>query len=108
MIERNWGLLVSFPDQSQSFTHGFEAGLLWQRLRSGHEAEIENLTVHAENEEVMRRMALAEGWSCEFEPCKDEAGKVYETYRVATLRKTEKAPVRPNPHGFRVYHGEKE
>lgn len=97
-----WGLLVAFPDGSPSFVHGFEAGQLWQRIRDGREAEIEKLTIHAANEEVVQRMATSEGWECEFEPCKDETERVYDTYRVVTLRKVTKAPDRHNPHGLRV------
>jgi hypothetical protein len=95
-------LLVAFPDGSPSFVHGFEAGQIWRRMREGREAEIENLTVHAANEEVVRRMAVSEGWECEFEPCKDETEKVYETYRVVTLRKVAKTTAKTNPHGLRV------
>jgi len=100
--KEGWGLLVAFPDGSPSFVHGFEAGQIWQRIRDGREAEIEKLTVHSANEEVIRRMAITDGWECEFEPCKDETEKVYDTYRVVTLRKVGKASAIVNPHGLRI------
>jgi hypothetical protein len=28
-------LLVPFPDGSESFVHGFEAGMIWQRMQNG-------------------------------------------------------------------------
>ena len=97
-----WGLVVAFTDESHSFVHGFEVGQISEQLKRGDMAEIERLTVHAANEEVIRRMCIAYGWSCEFEPCKDEADQVYETYRVVTMRKVKTEPERPNPHGLRV------
>jgi hypothetical protein len=52
-----FGLLVSFPDQSHSFTHGFEAGTIWQKLTDG-EILIEELMVHRVNCEMIDRMGL--------------------------------------------------
>jgi hypothetical protein len=102
MEHAGYDLVVAFPDGSPSFVHGYEAGELGARLKSGTEAEIEKLTVHAANEEVIRRMSIAWGWECEFEQCKDENEKVYETYLVVSLRKVKAEPERRNPHGLRV------
>ena len=52
-------LIVSFPDQSEVFTLGVEAGMFWQRMQSG-EREFE-LVAHTSNIECLRRMAAAEG-----------------------------------------------
>ena len=52
-------LVVSFPDQSEVFTLGVEAGIFWQRLQSG-ERDFE-LVAHSNNLECLRRMATAEG-----------------------------------------------
>ena len=30
-----YGLIVSFPDESASFTNGFEAGAIWERMEAG-------------------------------------------------------------------------
>jgi hypothetical protein len=97
-----WGLIVAFPDGSPSFVHGFEAGQLVERMQRGDKAEFERIMIHAANEEVIRRMCVAYGWECEFEPCKDETDQVYETYRMVTLRKVKAESGRPNPHGLRV------
>lgn len=52
-------LIVSFPDQSEVFTMGVEAGMFWQRMQSG-EREFE-FVAHTNNVECLRRMAAAEG-----------------------------------------------
>ena len=52
-------LLVSFPDQSEAYTLGVEAGMFWQRVQSG-EREFE-FVAHTSNLECLRRMAAAEG-----------------------------------------------
>lgn len=57
-------LLVSFPDQSQTFTLGFEAGMIWARIEA-REPAIE-ATVRAENGPVLRRMAAARGYDISF------------------------------------------
>lgn len=87
-------LIVSFPDQSPSFVNGFEAGKLWERMRSGAEAEIEAVT-HTENREVIDRMALAEGWEVE------RKSSEVNGWDYITLTKGKK-PDRLNPHGLRV------
>lgn len=57
-------LIVSFPDQSPSFTLGFEAGMIWARMEA-REPAIE-ATVRAENGPVLRRMATARGYDIAF------------------------------------------
>lgn len=52
-----YGLIVSFPDQSESFTLGVEAGMFWQRVENGERGF--SMTVHTSNLEVLRRMAAA-------------------------------------------------
>lgn len=63
--------LVSFPDGSQSFVNGFEAGMLWQRMQSG-EAVIENaLPYRQENAIVLERMADAAGYEASIRDVED-------------------------------------
>lgn len=57
--------IFSFPDQSPSFVNGFEAGLVWAEVERG-KAVIKR-TVHAQNEEVFRRMAKARGYAISFD-----------------------------------------
>lgn len=90
-----YGLIVSFEDQSASYVHGYEAGMLHQRMKSGAEAAIE-MTVHIENQETIRRMAVAYGWEAEFKPT------AVEGWITVELDKGKLSPVRPNPHGLRV------
>jgi hypothetical protein len=53
----DYALIVSFPDQSETFVLGFEAGMIWERLQAG-ETEID-VNVHTLNIEVLNRMCLA-------------------------------------------------
>lgn len=55
-------LIVSFPDQSASFTLGFEAGMIWQRMQSGEQVIKSDTGLSVENVEVMQRMADAAGY----------------------------------------------
>lgn len=96
------GLIISFPDQSESFVLGYDAGILDERMRHGSDPEIELYRIHAANEELVRRMCIAYGWTCEFDPCRDETGQSYDGFRLVTMRKTSTPPERANPHGLRV------
>lgn len=60
-------ILVSFPDQSESFVLGFEAGQIWQEIDGEGKPEIdrgmdEGIPIHAANIEVIRRMASARNY----------------------------------------------
>lgn len=60
-------LIVSFDDQSASFTHGFEAGIIWKRMMDG-EPTIEgcnSMMCHGQNAEVLSRMAVAQQYEIE-------------------------------------------
>lgn len=65
MNEASYGLLVSFPDESDSFVHGFEAGQLWSVLDRG-DVNPDGHLCHAQNFEVIRRMARHFGYTVEF------------------------------------------
>jgi hypothetical protein len=54
-----YGLIVSFPDESESFVLGFEAGQIWDAMGRGDPVE---KTVHRLNEVVLLRMARAQGY----------------------------------------------
>lgn len=58
--EGEWQLLFPFDDPSASYVHGFEAGMIWQRMQAGEEEIV--VTVHRENEITLRRMADAAGY----------------------------------------------
>lgn len=63
--EAEFRCLVPFPDQSASFVHGFEAGMIWQRMIKG-EPQIggfdDEIAAHFENAAVFRKMADAQGY----------------------------------------------
>jgi hypothetical protein len=57
-------LIISFPEQSEVFVLGFEAGMFYQRMdRSEH---IEPYSVHTKNEECLRRIARHFGYDATF------------------------------------------
>lgn len=88
-------LLVSFPDQTPNFVNGFEAGQLWERMRSGKEAEIE-VTTHTENREVIARMADQYGFALEVEESDIDG------WDNTILSKKRPQRTTPNPHGLRL------
>lgn len=62
----DYALIVSFPDQSETFVLGFEAGMIWERLQAG-ETEID-VNVHTSNIEVLNRMCVAAKVTPKFQP----------------------------------------
>jgi hypothetical protein len=64
-LSDEYGLLVAFPDESETFVLGFEAGQIWADLEV---FAMDDRTVHVKNQEVIRRMARARGYSVEFTP----------------------------------------
>lgn len=69
-------MLVAFPDQSETFVLGFEAGMLWRRLEAEAEPLIdmgfdEGFPVHTANLEVISRMASSKGYAVETKPVDD-------------------------------------
>jgi len=54
--------LVSFEDQSHSYVHGFEAGILWQKMQERPEWIKSELPYHNENYQTILRMATASGY----------------------------------------------
>lgn len=82
-MNSEYGLLVSFPDQSETFVLGFEAGQLWEVLKSGSGDMAYSLTMHTANEEVFTRIARHYGCTAEFKRL--EGG-----WSEATLRRSSK------------------
>ena len=69
MTDTDMGLLFSFPDQSETFVLGFEAGQLFQRIEAG-EPEIDcgletGIPLHEANLECVQRMAAARNYRLE-------------------------------------------
>lgn len=68
-------LLVSFPDQSENFTHGFSAGMIWQQMENGEpvidQGYDTGIPLHEQNLEVVMRMATAKGYAVEQKPAAD-------------------------------------
>jgi len=65
--DAEFGLILPFDSDEPEFTRGFEVGQIWERLK--HEPIFEG-PVHAENAEMVMRIAEASG--CEFSG--DDAG----------------------------------
>lgn len=55
MDSDNLRLLIRFPNQDPSFTYGFEAGMVWEKMASGQPIE---MPIRVENESLVRQMAL--------------------------------------------------
>lgn len=66
--------LVPFPDQSESFVLGFEAGIIWQRMAQKEQiiGGLNEVATHSENETVFQRMADAQGYDLDIAPCDSE------------------------------------
>lgn len=100
--------LVAFTDDSQNFTNGFEAGMVWRDLDRGLD-ELEG-TYRAENKEVLKRIADYYGYGVKFEGASYD-GVVYDEWVFAQFikqRNTEK----PKPDlqvidGGLTRHGDK-
>ena len=65
--DNEMGLLVSFPDQSESFALGFEAGQIWQEMDGKGKLVIdrgydEGIPVHSDNITVIQNMARVRGY----------------------------------------------
>ena len=63
-------MLFAFPDGSDSFVHGFEAGKIWAEIDENRPMVIDRgieagFPIHAENLELIRRMAAARGYTVE-------------------------------------------
>lgn len=83
MSSDDYALLVSFPDQSESFVLGFECGMIWKAMQDGAAV---SMTVHNQNAECLQRMAAHHGYSCSLERYDD-------TWSTAILTKS----VKPRP-----------
>jgi len=88
-----YGLLVSFEDQSPEYVHGFEAGQIWEEMARCKDI---NKTVHTANKVTLERMAIAAGYVVEFEKTE---------FKEWVFMKGHKAKARPeggNPNGLRI------
>ena len=65
--------LVPFPDQSESFVLGFEAGMIWMRMVKGEPyiGGLNEIATHASNEEIFKRMAAAQGYDVDISNASD-------------------------------------
>ncbi len=92
-----WRLIYAFPDQSEAFAFGFEAGQIDHRMRNTAEVEFE-VTVHTANAEMFERMARAWGWSVAFELTRP----VMDEWRQATFRRLGVGEAKRRKSGLRV------
>lgn len=66
MAEDGWSLVFKFPDQSDSFAHGFACGRLWEQMHADRDV-IETMMVE-ETRETVEAMAMSRGWVEEITP----------------------------------------
>ena len=104
--KEEYGLLVSFTDQSHSFTHGFEAGMIWQDMQNN--VPRIDMMVHEENVQVICRMAEAAGYQCGMIGL-DNNGLKVEGWRrlVATPIEGPRPETKLDYKGLRVIEGGK-
>lgn len=57
MAGEGWAPLLEFTDEGKPFALGFEAGRIWEKLRSTDDPVVE--TVHVDSAELFMRMAEA-------------------------------------------------
>lgn len=89
----SFGGLYPTMAEEHAFTHGFAFAEIWQRMRSGQEAEIIETTISA-NREIISRAAASQGWQLVVEPTDVEG---WDTTKLTKVRAE-----RSNPHGLKV------
>jgi hypothetical protein len=71
MEEKRMGLIISFPDQSKSFTYGFEAGIIYQKMVEEHDSidhgYLKGFPIREENMELIQQMAEYHGYKVQFQ-----------------------------------------
>lgn len=72
-----YGLIVSFVDESQSFSNGVETGMVFRDLEAGPE-ELEG-TYRTDNKEILKRIARAHGYKLTVEAAHHD-GVIYEEW----------------------------
>ena len=80
-------MLFAFPDGSESFVLGFEAGLLWAEMENRGTLVIdrgvkEGFPIHTENMELVQRMASARSYVLESGVAKDGWVPVLLTWKA--------------------------
>jgi hypothetical protein len=65
----NYELVLPFLTDDPKWVHGFECGILYQRMVEEEKPII--ATIHAINDEQVRVMCGHLGWLCEIEPMGD-------------------------------------
>jgi hypothetical protein len=61
MTDTTYGLVLRFPDQSESFALGFEAGEIYRRMKEEQPAELV-ACLHTKNTELYIDMAKLHGY----------------------------------------------
>ena len=88
MNSGEWSLVLKFPDASESFVNGFEAGMIWEKMQSADKRDINKtieMTVHEANRELYEAMATKLGWSIKTRSTTVE-GWIYLTLRRQVYR----------------------
>jgi hypothetical protein len=93
----SWGLVLAFPDESPSFTHGFEAGRLYELLSSTPSKLTTRIssTIYADNLEFSRRAAVQLGYDIEEQHSSDG-------FILLSFTKRPVAPITRNPFGLSI------
>ena len=93
--DTDYRLLIAFPDQSASFTHGVGFGIIYTRAKAGVLSE--NEQVHSANREVLIKMCESLNLEYDFKPVVAD-GQVYADWLYFTSR----IPDKPKRGSLRV------
>lgn len=80
MSDENYGLIMPFLDASESFCHGYECGLLDQRMSLG--TAIEQITVHTVNVGQIELICQKNGYRGEFANSEVEGWTYFEAKKI--------------------------
>ncbi|MET0462869.1 MAG: hypothetical protein ABW007_06935 [Chitinophagaceae bacterium] len=68
-MEHEYELVLAFDSDDPEFTRGFEAGAIWEQMKGRTDF---NCIIHANNAEMVMRMAKAKGYSFHGEEMNEE------------------------------------
>lgn len=92
-----YGLLVSFQDQSETFVLGFEAGQLWEIMRNTANTFV--TSIHAQNQELVMRMCGSLGWTPEFTKHDDKIFEGWINVKLTRGTRPKLSVVQPHSAG---------
>lgn len=88
MSNENYSLVMSFPDQSPSFAHGFTCGRIWHAMTESPACDVVEEMVDADCRPTIEAMAMAKGWI-------EEIAEINDGWISVRLRSPDPEPASP-------------